>query len=119
MISHPDIFETQEIQIVHSWLFSQDEVVKEAAAREVARLRVLETLRPFFSLLYMHSESKRKAALSGLRAPGVVAAFEVLNLDPEKFARRVEFEVCRLKTTRPDGFWRASGVGRPKGGKRK
>lgn len=112
-----DFFDLIEIAQVRSWLALQEEAVQEAAAQEIARLRVFEASRSFLSLRYAHAESTRKAALESLRLPSVAAAFEALEIDPDKFANGLEFEVRRLRTTRPDDFWRACGVGRPRGKK--
>jgi len=56
--------------------------------------------------------------LSNLRMPSLSSAFEAYEIDPDRFANAVEFAVRKLGTTRPDGFWRACGVGRPKGKKK-
>lgn len=112
-----DFIDTLEVEQVRSWLMSQDEEVQEAAALEVARLRVFEASKAFLSLRFSHSESTRKAAFEGLHKPSVGIAFEALEIDPDKFADAADFKVRKLGTTRPDGFWRACGVGRPKGKK--
>jgi hypothetical protein len=117
MIPQADFVEAIEVEQVRSWIMSQDEEVQEAVALEVARLRVFEASKAFLSLRFVHSESTRKAALEGLRKPSVAVAFEVLEIDPDKFAHAADFVVRKLGTTRPDGFWRACGVGRPKGKK--
>lgn len=115
MNSSSDFLDTDEIMRVRIWLDGQGEEIKAAAAREVAKMRVFEASQSFLSLRFMHAESTRRAALEGLQAPNVMVAFEALELDPEKFAIGAEFEVRRLGTTRPDDYWRACGVGRPKG----
>lgn len=90
---------------------------EEAAALEVARLRIHEAVHPFISLRYVHSESKLKQLLSELLKDEVVSSFTLLGLDAEAFIDLTENYVRRLGTTRPDDFWRACGVGRPKGKK--
>ena len=106
-----------EVEQVRSWIKLQDEDIQMAAVLEVARLRIMDAADPLFSLRFAHAESTRKAILSGLRMPSLTSAFEAYEIDSDRFADAVEFEVRKLGTTRPDGFWRACGVGRPKGKK--
>ncbi|MCR4304477.1 MAG: hypothetical protein NUV63_09690 [Gallionella sp.] len=107
-----------EVEQVRSWLNFQDEDVQIAAALEVARLRIMDVANLLFSLRYAHAESTRKEILSNLRMPIFSSAFEAYEIDPDRFANAVELEVRKLGTTRPDDFWRACGVGRPKGKKK-
>lgn len=106
-----------EVEQVRSWFMSQDEDVQMAAVLEVARLRIMDAADPLFSLRFAHSESTRDAVLASLHAPGLSSALAAYEVDSDRFANAVEFEVRKLRTTRPDGFWRACGVGRPKGKK--
>lgn len=107
-----------EVERVRSWLSEQDEDTQMAAVLEVARLRITEAADPLFSLRFAHSESTRNAVLASLHAPGLSSALAAFEVDPDRFANAVEFVVRKLGTTRPDGFWRACGVGRPKGKKK-
>lgn len=113
-----DFIDTLEVQQVRSWVKSQDEDVQMAAVLEIARLRIMDVADPLFSLRFAHAESTRNAILSNLRMPSLSSAFEAYEIDPDRFANAVEFAVRKLGTTRPDGFWRACGVGRPKGKKK-
>jgi hypothetical protein len=112
-----DCIDKFEVEQVRSWLMSQDEDIQMAAVLEVARLRIMDAANPLFSLRYAHAESTRKAILSNLRMPNISTALEAYEIDSDRFANAVEFEVRKLGTTRPDSFWRACGVGRPKGKK--
>jgi hypothetical protein len=105
-----------EVAQVRSWLNEQDEDVQMAAALEVARLRIMDAANPLYSLRFAHAESTRYAILSSLRAPSLSFALKLYEVDPDRFANAVEFEVRKLKTTRPNDWWRRNGVGRPKGG---
>ena len=106
-----------EVDKVRSWLNAQDEDTQMTAVLEVARLRIMDAANSLFSLRFAHAESTRKAILSNLRMPSLSSALEAYEIDPDQFANSVEFEVRKLGTTRPDNFWRACGVGRPKGKK--
>ena len=110
-----NFIERNEVAQIRSWLNAQDEDTQMAAVLEVARLRIIDAADPLFSLRYAHSESTRSAVLASLRAPSVSSALAAYEIDSEQFASAVEFEVRKLRTTRADGFWRACGVGRPKG----
>lgn len=112
-----NFIEQNEVEQIRSWLNAQDEDVQTVAVLEVARLRILDAANPLFSLRFTHSESTRNAVLASLHVPSVSAALAAYEIDPDRFANAVEFEVRKLGTTRPDGFWRACGVGRPKGKK--
>lgn len=89
---------------------------EEAAAREVARLRILEAIHPIFSLRYIHSQSKLNQVLSGIRKGEVVSSFSLWGIDAEVFSELAKNHVRRIRTTRPDDWWQKNGVGRPKGG---
>lgn len=89
--------------------------LEEAAAREVARMRMLEVLKPIGSLRYIHSESKLDNVLSSLQRSEIASAFAMFGLDAEAFSALAACHVRRLGTTRPDDWWRHNGVGRPKG----
>lgn len=106
-----------EVEQVRSWLNEQDEDTQIAAVLEVARMRILDAANPLFSLRFAHAESTRDTILSNLRTSTLASALAAYEVDPDRFASAVEFEVRKLGTTRPDGFWRACGVGRPKGKK--
>lgn len=110
-----DFIENNEVAQVRSWLSVQDEDTQMAAALEVARLRIMDAAGSLFSLRFAHAESTCIAVLSSLRAPTLVSALAAYEVDPDRFASAVEFEVRKLGTTRSDGFWSACGVGRPKG----
>lgn len=112
-----NLIDQNEVAQVRSWLNAQDEDTQMAAVLEVARLRIMEAVDPLFSLRFAHSESTRNAVLASLRASNVSAALAAYEIDPDRFANAVEFEVRKLGTTRSDGFWSACGVGRPKGKK--
>lgn len=114
MSHQADVVDALEVQIVRSWVLSQSDDIQMAAAQVVARMRVLEAASLLFSLIYSHSESTNKSIFSDLSCPGVTAAFQVLQYDSEQFIGGAKFEARILGTTRPDGFWRACGVGRPK-----
>ena len=105
----------REVEQVRSWLNAQDEDTQMTAVLEVARLRITDAANSIFSLRFAHAESTRKAILSSLRMPSLSSAFEVYEIDSDRFANAVEFVVRKLGTTRSDNFWRACGVGRPKG----
>jgi hypothetical protein len=105
-----------EVEQVRSWLCAQDDDTQMAAVLEVARLRIMDVADPLFSLRFVHSESTLHAILSSLRAQNLSSALKLYEVDPDQFAKKVEFEVRKLKTTRPDDWWRKNGVGRPKGG---
>jgi len=107
-----------EAEQIRSWLKIQDEDIQMAAVLEVARLRIMEAVDPLFSLRFTHAESTRNTVLASLRAPGLSSALAAYEIDSDRFANAVAFEVRKLGTTRPDGFWRACGVGRPKGKKK-
>lgn len=106
-----------EVEQVLSWLNAQDEDTQMAAVLEIARMRITNAANQLFSLRFAHSESTCGAILSSLRSPSLSSALVAYGVDPDRFVSAVEFEVRRLGTTRPDGFWRACGVGRPKGEK--
>lgn len=106
-----------EVEQVRSWLNEQDEDTQMAAVLEVARLRILEAADPLFSLRFAHAESTRDAVLASLHDASLSCALAAYEVDADRFADVVAFEVRRLGTTRPNGFWRACGVGRPKGKK--
>jgi len=107
-----------EIEQVRSWLNSQDEDTQLAAVLEIARLRIIELADTLFSLRFTHAESTRNLILSNLRMPSIASSLAVYEIDPDRFVDAVEYEVRKLGTTRSDGFWRACGVGRPKGVKK-
>lgn len=107
-----------EVEQVRSWLNTQDEDIQMAAVLEVARLRIMEAADLLFSLRFTHAESTRNTVLAILRAPSLSFALAAYEIDSDRFANAVAFEVRRIGTTRPDGFWRACGVGRPKGKKK-
>lgn len=88
--------------------------LEEAAAREVARLRIIDALRSIFSLRYIHSKSRLDRALSALQKEEIASAFALFGLDAKAFAELTESHVRRLRTTRPNDWWRNNGVGRPK-----
>lgn len=90
--------------------------IKEAAAREVARLRIIDALCSIFSLRYVHSKSRLDRALSALQKEEIASSFSLFGLDAKAFAELTESHVRRLGTTRPNDWWRSNGVGRPKGG---
>lgn len=118
-MSHQVYFVDQlEVDQVRSWLNAQDEDTQMTAVLEVARLRIMEAADPLFSLRFVHSESTRNTVLASLLAPNLSFALAAYEIDPDRFANSVGFEVRKLRTTRPDGFWRACGVGRPKGRKK-
>lgn len=108
-----NFLDEHEVEQVRSWVMSQTDAVQMAAALEVARLRIFDAANPLFSLRFAHSASTRNEILSGLRAPSISSALKMYEIDPDRFADAVEFEVRRRGTTRPDGFWQACGVGRP------
>jgi len=116
MSPQTDLINEIEVEKVRSWLISQDEDVQMAAVLEVARLRIMEAADPLFSLRFAHSESTRNAVLASLRAPCISSALAAYEIDSDQFANAVEFEVRKLKTTRPNDWWRKNGVGRPKRG---
>lgn len=118
MIPQADFIEALEVEQVRSWFMSQDEDIQMAAVMEIARLRIMEAADPLFSLRFVHSESTRNTVLTNLHTPGLSSALAAYEIDPDRFANAVEFAVRKLGTTRPDGFWRACGVGRPKGKKK-
>ena len=89
--------------------------LEEAAAREVARMRMLDALKPIGSLRYIHSESKLDKVLSSLQRYEIASAFAMFGLDADAFLALAACHVRRLGTTRPDDWWRHNGVGRPKG----
>jgi hypothetical protein len=107
-----------EVAQVRSWFTLQDEDIQMAAVLEVARLRIMDAADPLFSLRFTHSESTRNTVLASLHASGLSSALAAYEVDSDRFANAVAFEVRRLGTSRPDGFWRACGVGRPKGKKK-
>ncbi len=107
-----------EVAQVRSWFTLQDEDTQLAAVLEVARMRIMDAANPLFSLRFAHAESTRNAVLASLRGSDVSSALAAYEIDPDRFANAVAFEVRKLGTTRPDGFWRACGVGRPKGKKK-
>lgn len=112
-----DFIENNEVAQVRSWLSVQDEDTQMAAVLEVARLRIMDAAGLLFSLRFAHAESTCIAVLSSLRAPTLTCALAAYEVDPDRFASAVEFEVRKLGTTRSDGYWSACGVGRPKGKK--
>ena len=113
-----NFIDQNEVTQVRSWLNAQDEDTQMAAVLEVARLRIMDAADSIFSLRFTHAESTRNAVLASLRAPSLSSALAAYEIDPDRFANTLEFEVRKLGTTRPDGFWRACGVGRPKGKKK-
>jgi hypothetical protein len=90
--------------------------LEEAAAREVARLRILDALRSIVSLRYVHSKSRLERTLSVLQKKEIASSFALFGLDAKAFSELTECHIRRLGTTRPNGWWRNNGVGRPKGG---
>lgn len=114
MSAQIDSIENDEVAQVRSWLSVQDEDTQMAAVLEVARLRIMDAAGLLFSLRFAHAESTCIAVLSSLRAPTLASALAAYEVDPDRFASAVEFEVRKLGTTRSDGFWSACGVGRPK-----
>lgn len=117
MSTSVNLIDQNEVVQVLSWLNTQDEDTLMAAVLEVARMRIMDVANQLFSLRFAHAESTRSAILSGLRSPSLSSALAAYEVDPDRFVSAVEFEVRKLGTTRPDGFWRAHGVGRPKGKK--
>lgn len=89
---------------------------EEAAAREVARLRIIDVLRSIVSLRYVHSKSRLDRTLSALQENEIASSFALFGLDAKAFSELTECHVRRLGTTRPNDWWRNNGVGRPKGG---
>lgn len=118
MSARVNFVEQNEVAQIRSWISAQDEVTQMAAVLEVARLRILDAADPLFSLRFAHSESTRNAVLASFHVPSVSAALAAYKIDSDRFVEVVAFEVRKLGTTRPDGFWRACGVGRPKGKKK-
>lgn len=110
-----NLIDQNEVEHVLSWLNAQNEDTQMAAVLEVARMRIMDAANQLFSLRFAHAESTRSGILSGLRSPSLSSALAAYEVDPERFVSAVEFEVRKLGTTRPDGYWRACGVGRPKG----
>lgn len=107
-----------EVDQVRSWLTDQDEETQMIAVLEVARLRIMEAADRLFSLRFAHSLSTRNTVLASLHAPNLSYALAVYEIDSDRFVNAVEFVVRKRGTTRPDGFWHACGVGRPKGKKK-
>ena len=112
-----NFIDQNEVEQVLSWLNAQDEDTQMAVVLEIARMRIMDAANQLFSLRFAHAESTRNGILSGLRSPSLSSALVAYEVDPDRFANAVEFEVRKLGTTRPDSFWRACGVGRPKGKK--
>jgi len=108
-----DFIAEHEVEQVRSWIMSQNDAVQMAAAFEVARLRIFDASNALFSLRFAHAESTCDAILNSLRTPSLSSALEAFEIDPDRFADAVKFEVRKLGTTRPNDFWRACGVGRP------
>ncbi len=112
---NPEIYfiDAHEVQMVRSWLLSQDDEIQMEAAQEVALMRVLNIESLLGSLRYTHSASTLNSILEYLSIPSVAAAFQLLGLDSEQIISGAEFHARRFGTTRPDDFWRKCGVGRP------
>lgn len=114
MNSKIDFLDVADVENTLSAIRSHGVELEEAAAREVARLRILGAICPIGSLRYIHSESKLDQVLSKLLNEEVASSFSLFGFDAEAFAKLAEHHVRRLGTTRPDDWWRKNGVGRPK-----
>lgn len=114
MNSQIGLAEVADVESTLSAIRSHGVELEEEAAREVARLRILGSIRPVGSLRYIHSKSKLDQVLSELMKDEVVSSFSLFGLDAEAFAKLAEYHVRRLGTTRPDDWWHKNGVGRPK-----
>lgn len=118
MTPQVNFVDQREVDQVRSWLTDQDEDTQMIAMLEVARLRIMEVSDRLFSLRFAHSTSTRNTVLASLLAPNLSSALAAYEIDSDRFVNAVEFVVRKLGTTRPDGFWSACGVGRPKGRKK-